>query len=256
MASLMTRLFGSSKSPKTRSKPIPVQLGIDALEDRVVPTVSVSSGLIIITGTNFNDNVNVYYQHSKAGGSYVISESVNAGPAITTTIPETAGHGYGTISGILFHGKDGDDRFSNNTNLKSTAYGDNGNDYLIGGTDTDTFYGGAGGDVLDGRDGNDSLYGNTGRDYLFGGNGDDALDGGDDNYADFLSGGAGKDSFQMEGYGNRNNPYSLYTNLDDPVDYNAAEDIFYGADPMKVTTLSTATTSTSTVLSSPIVTLN
>jgi Ca2+-binding RTX toxin-like protein len=56
-------------------------------------------------------------------------------------------------------------------------------------------WGGASDDVLQGLAGNDKLYGGDGRDTLLGGDGADTLDGGGNNFADYLSGGAGDDVY-------------------------------------------------------------
>lgn len=112
-------------------------------------------------------------------------------------------------------------------------YGGDGDDYLSGSERADFLYGGRGNDVLVGLGGNDQLFGEAGKDYLFGGIGDDTLNGGDDGFADYLHGGAGKDKFQMEGYGKPNTTTAaIYFNRDDPADFNAAEDSFYGADSL------------------------
>jgi Ca2+-binding RTX toxin-like protein len=130
---------------------------------------------------------------------------------------------------IVFHGGNGNDTFVNNTALASAAFGEAGNDCLFGGSGHDYLYGGDGGDYLFGGAGNDYLYGDAGTDFLFGQDGDDTLDGGDDLCADYLNGGAGRDQFQMEGWGSLAD-YTYY-NLDHPADFNPAEDSLYGADP-------------------------
>src|SRR5262249_1718804 len=40
--------------------------------------------------------------------------------------------GVGSISGVVYNGGRGDDRFEDSTNLASTLYGGGGNDYLAG----------------------------------------------------------------------------------------------------------------------------
>ena len=104
------------------------------------------------------------------------------------------------------------------------------NDYISGGDGDDSLFGGVGSDTLVGGVGNDFMYGNSGVDFLYGQLGDDTLDGGDDGNADYLNGGAGRDKFQMEGYGNRSSPFRFYVNLDDPADFGSTDDSFYGAD--------------------------
>jgi trimeric autotransporter adhesin len=66
-----------------------------------------------------------------------------------------------------------------------------GNDTLNGGAGDDFLFGGVGNDRLDGGDGIDELYGEIGNDTLNGGAGDDYLEGGDGN--DTLNGGLGAD---------------------------------------------------------------
>ena len=104
------------------------------------------------------------------------------------------------VTGIEYHGHAGNDVFTNNTALPSKAFGEAGNDRLIGGSFADLMTGGDGNDYLDGRAGGDSLsggagndilYGRGGNDVLLGESGNDFLDGG--NGLDLLFGGAGKD---------------------------------------------------------------
>jgi Ca2+-binding RTX toxin-like protein len=92
------------------------------------------------------------------------------------------GGGNDTVSGVTFpsHGEfggPGDDMLSD-TQL---AYGEDGNDTLIGTTGYDTLHGGAGTDTIRGRTGNDSLLGEAGNDTLNskdGVAGNDTADGG------------------------------------------------------------------------------
>jgi Ca2+-binding RTX toxin-like protein len=78
-----------------------------------------------------------------------------------------AGGGNDTVSGVAFpsHGEfggPGDDSLSD-TQL---AYGEGGNDTLVGTTGYDNLYGGLGADTITGRTGNDSLFGEAGNDTL------------------------------------------------------------------------------------------
>ena len=75
--------------------------------------------------------------------------------------------------------------------LRLFAYGEQGNDTLVGGSLDDELHGGQGNDVLYGNDGNDKLYGHQGKDLLAGGGHDDELHGG--NGVDTLFGEAGND---------------------------------------------------------------
>jgi hypothetical protein len=74
------------------------------------------------------------------------------------------------VSKIEFFGNGGDDTFTNNTSVKTTAVGGDGADVLIGGYGDDQLNGGAGDDQIEGRGGNDSLTGGAGDDtYIFAG---------------------------------------------------------------------------------------
>ena len=81
------------------------------------------------------------------------------------------------ISEIVFYGGSGDDRFRNETNIDVQAFGQLGDDLLIGGSGSDILHGGPGEDRLGGKDGSDILYGGDQADLLFGGQGDDILNG-------------------------------------------------------------------------------
>ena len=234
MASFFTRMFGTSKTAKNAAKKGGLRLTLENLEDRLVPAgVSVTNtfGLIIIDGTNGADTVTVDQVQMSGHQPARLIVTAN-GVATVFDISRSPGRGQTSIHGIIFNGNDGNDIFVNNTWFACTADGGNGNDYLYGGKGQDTLNGNAGDDYLYGGIGNDKLFGGTGRDYLFGQEGDDLLDGGDDGMADYLLGGAGKDQFQQEGIGYRNSPYTPYTNLDEPADFNAAEDTLYGRDQL------------------------
>lgn len=83
------------------------------------------------------------------------------------------------IDEVRFLGLAGDDLFINNSSLDSFAFGQDGNDRLIGGEGTDTFSGGNGEDILLGRGARDILFGNGDNDIINGGSGNDRLVGGD-----------------------------------------------------------------------------
>src|SRR5262249_36649563 len=63
------------------------------------------------------------------------------------------------VKSIAFYGLDGNDSFTNDTAIKSTASGYAGDDVLIGGFAADLLVGGDGNDTLEGRGGNDDLRG-------------------------------------------------------------------------------------------------
>jgi Ca2+-binding RTX toxin-like protein len=112
------------------------------------------------------------------------------------------------------------------SSLRLEAFGQGGNDTLIGDAQNDHLHGGEGNDVLYGYGGNDFLEGRKDYDRLFGMSGNDTLDGGDDGVADYLNGGTGFDRFQQDtyfflGFIRRNRDY--------PVDFVSGVDSFYQA---------------------------
>jgi Ca2+-binding RTX toxin-like protein len=100
-----------------------------------------------------------------------------------------------------FNGGSGNDYHNHLGSDSISAYGNQGNDTLLGHTNNDYLSGGSGNDYLYGWSGNDTLLGGSGNDSLSGGDGNDRLDG----YAttgteyDTLSGGAGYDRFVLGG---------------------------------------------------------
>lgn len=96
------------------------------------------------------------------------------------------------VNSILFVGLAGDDFFENQTAISARAFGQAGNDTLIGGS---------GNDRLSGNTGDDIIRGNGGDDFIAAGNGDDNVDAGAGNDRvlgimgfNVLEGGAGDDS--------------------------------------------------------------
>ncbi|MFM9966368.1 MAG: beta strand repeat-containing protein [Planctomycetaceae bacterium] len=101
-------------------------------------------------------------------------------------------------SDINFGGGEGNDTLdAAATNIPVFAFGDAGDDSLIGGRGADTLQGGDGDDVLTGNSGADVLNGNAGEDIISGGAGNDLMNGGDDD--DMLDGGADNDA--IAGFG-------------------------------------------------------
>jgi hypothetical protein len=79
-----------------------------------------------------------------------------------------AKYGINDIDKISFYGYEGNDSFTNNTAISSTAWGHGGWDLLIGGSGVDALYGGNDCDTLEGRGGDDYLAGGLHNDtYLF-----------------------------------------------------------------------------------------
>ncbi len=220
---------------------------LEALESRqlLAADISLTSGTLVLNGTNSADRAYVSY---------------NGSTVKATLNDKVSSYATSSVKAILFRGYDGDDYFRNTTAIKTTAYGHDGDDflssgsgddYLSGGNDNDTIYGGggndtirgnAGNDYLSGGDGADSIYGHEGYDKLYGGLGDDLMDGGDENdqmYGnegnDRMYGGIGNDTM----YGGDGNDYmagylgndTMYgDDGDDTVRGNDGNDRLFGGD--------------------------
>ena len=121
----------------------------------LLASVSFSGGVITIGGTTGNDNATV----SISGSNVSVVQ-----PGFDT---ET--FAASSVTSITFIGRAGNDFFENTTSIPSSAFGQAGNDTLIGGSGNDT---------LAGNIGNDIIRGNGGVDRLVAGNGDDDVEGG------------------------------------------------------------------------------
>jgi Ca2+-binding RTX toxin-like protein len=223
LISSITRLFTRKTTSPAAAQTARRTFALEAMEGRLTPA-HISFGTLVINGTAGHDNVVV----SPSWGSIMVVENGYTQHFSASQI--TAGK-------ISFKGNAGDDYFRNDTSLKSTVSGGDGNDWLVGGSahdfmdgglgedylygmggaDTlragfdysynevyggdgdDLLYGGYGADWLDGMSGNDDVYGNLGNDWLLGGLGDDDLRG-DDGH-DWMVGGDGND-YMIGGYGN------------------------------------------------------
>lgn len=143
---------------------------------------------------------------------------------------ETFDFAFGGVSSVRFVGAGGDDTFTNQTNLDTTAIGGNGNDRITTGNGNDRLLGGEGDDVLtssggenllNGLNGNDIINGGTGNDTIFTFDGNDVIDAGagDDfvfsgNGDDIITAGAGSDTVFSSGG-------------DDTVNGNSGDDFIY-----------------------------
>ena len=108
------------------------------LESRnLLAAVSFSDGEIRITGTAANDSATVSIL-----GSFVAV----AQPGLNTEIFNAT-----SVNSIRFIGRAGDDIFQNNTSITSFAFGQAGNDTLIGGSGSDTLAGNVGNDIIRGN---------------------------------------------------------------------------------------------------------
>ena len=169
---------------------------------------------VLIDGSSFHDTATVkLFQNGTADpvdDAIQIKVSNNIGFSDTLTLQRLDPQGNERIHSIIFKGYGGNDKFTNNVDLPSKAYGGSGDDTLIGGANVDKFYGGYGNDALRGNGGDDTLHGDKGSDNVIGGDGDDTIRGGDGN--DTLSGGSGEDSLRGDAgddrmFGGRHNDW-------------------------------------------------
>ena len=114
-----------------------------------------ATGEVLIGGTNTND----------------VARVTESNDVITVTQEgfDTRTFDASEVNSIVFVGLRGDDFFENQTAIPSRAFGNAGNDTLIGGS---------GADRLVGHTDNDIIRGNGGNDVLIAGNGDDNVDAG------------------------------------------------------------------------------
>ncbi|MEM9452759.1 MAG: calcium-binding protein [Myxococcota bacterium] len=146
----------------------------------VTATVTAVTGgsLVEVSGTNGVDTVTF----EEDGANYIVTSN---GVTIATTSDPVR---------VIFEGKDGGDYFSNETDIPSTVYGGEGNDFLYGGNVDDIIYGNKGADYIECGAGDDVVYGGNGSDEIYGGDDNDELWGEED--ADAIYGGAGSDTLR------------------------------------------------------------
>jgi Ca2+-binding RTX toxin-like protein len=199
------------------SKTARASLRLETLESREVPTVSVVNGDIMVQCGAGNDSVTI---HQQAGWYRVVENGV------TTWISSSRVWG-GDVRVNCGSGNDYVNNYA--SSLRLEAFGQWGNDTLIGDAQADHLHGGEGNDTLYGYGGNDYLEGRYGTDRLYGMDGNDTLDGGDDGVADYLNGGAGRDWFQRDMYWRQIGGIWLQLNRDYPADFQSGYDYgFYG----------------------------
>lgn len=156
---------------------------VQHLEDRTVPTVSVSlsgGGVLSIVGNAAADNVKV----AQVGAKIRVQD-------LTTGVTKV--FAANKVEVVKFQGNAGNDKFVSSVNKDVIAGGGAGNDAITTAGGEDTIDGGAGDDVLTGGAGADELTGGPGNDRLNGGAGNDTLTGGAGK--DRLVGGADEDTF-------------------------------------------------------------
>ena len=169
----------------------------------LLTSITLNGGELLLGGGTSNDVGTI----SVSGSN--VTATLSGSDAATFTTAE--------VTSIRFVGLGGDDQFTNNTSIPSFAFGNAGNDTLLGGSGNDRLVGGPGDDELRGNDGddqvvggasgtkelyggagNDRLFGGTGTNTIFAGSGNDTVYGGD--LADEIFGDDG-DDFLYPGHG-------------------------------------------------------
>ena len=136
-----------------------------------------ATGQVVIGGTNSAD----------------VARVTQSGDTVTFTQEGFNTETFNTseVSSILFVGLSGDDFFENTTSIPSIAFGQNGNDTLIGGNGADRLFGNGNDDIIRGNGGDDFVVAGIGDDNLDAGAGNDRVLG--INGSNRLEGGAGDD---------------------------------------------------------------
>jgi len=180
------RFFSSDASRQQRGSKTP-QPSYQVYEPRRLLAgidFTAATGEVLIGGTNGVDVASV----TQSGSTITVSHQGFGTQTFTAS----------EVESILFVGLGGDDFFENTTAIPSIAFGQNGNDTLIGGSGIDRLFGnggddtiqanggddfvvaGIGNDNLDAGAGNDRVLGVNGNNLLEGGEGDDLIFGGND----------------------------------------------------------------------------
>lgn len=166
--------------------------------------------LATATIQDFNGRSNLFIDGTSQN-DVVVVDNLGSSQVRVTLDGDTEDFNVSEFDLIRFLGRSGDDQFTNNTNIDSTAFGHNGNDSLQGGGGINRFQGGNGDDTLTGGDRNDLLRGRAGDDTIDGGRRQDRIFGNDGD--DIIIGGAGDDFIQ----GNDGADFVFGSNGDDRI---------------------------------------
>lgn len=182
-----------------------INIGIELLEKRLLPAISsliLKDNILTIACDNNNSNVQI----QDIGSKVEISDLFAGKKWIKSGISE-----------ILFQGGNGNDYLNNLTaKVPLRAYGNKGDDTLIGSAGSDQLFGGDGNDYLFGNSGDDSIVGGIGVDSLNGGDGNDVLVAMDGQWIDQVSGGPGIDAFWID---------QVFGSLEEPSDISLKDKI-------------------------------
>jgi Ca2+-binding RTX toxin-like protein len=232
MLAFLSNMFGGKPAPRrsVSRRPNRRRFGsFESLDDRRMMSVNTfvdSSGALAIYGDQYALNSVSVVPDNIAGTAYY---KVTSGNSIPTWF--TPGQVWG--GSVTFYGGYYDDYFENASSLRTTAYGNDGSDTLIGSYASDFLDGGYGYDYLYGNGGDDTLY--AGWDYvggfMYGGSGADTMVGCDG--VDRMWGGAGNDYMYAYGgndylYGESGNDYMFGFSGQDYLDGGLDYDELYG----------------------------
>ena len=145
--------------------------------------ISLSNGVLTVTGTETNDDIDVAFSPSNA--------------EVNVTANGTAPGMYPGVASVVIMGGDGDDVIAVD-GVPCEISGDNGDDEItVSGIHPATIFGGPGDDTIAGGDGNDDIEGGLGVDDIEGGAGDDIISSGGSGLKDTsmntINGGPGND---------------------------------------------------------------
>ena len=185
---------------------------IEPLEGRRMLSATLAAGGVLkLTGNAKNNQFSLFY--SAFFGGYVTNDAVQGQVGVAKTFAKAAvkrieivagaGNDSYTFTGtgkipITFKGGTGNDLFQVTAATgQAVAYGEAGDDYLIGAEGHDKFFGGPGADELRGNKGNDTLQGDAGVDTLAGGDGKDVFVA-RDGYRDKITGEGGVDKARVD----------------------------------------------------------
>lgn len=150
--------------------------GVDRLINRVTDLVLADDYDVVVsfgprTGPVVLDKGILYLNGTSSNDSFVVNQLMDEITVLYTQNGNTQTFTFKSqdVKHIAGLGGDGDDTFTNNSNINSVFYGTGGNDSLSGGTGSDILKGGNGNDFLyGGAGGLDDLTGDAGSDFIIG----------------------------------------------------------------------------------------
>ena len=193
----------------------------------ITPNWSVNRLNLIVTGTEFNDDVQI----RRLSNTLVEVTAVTTnddGVQLGAKSEVFHRNAFVNIFAVLGDGDDGiNNQFSDKTMV---AYGGNGDDYLRTSGRANLF-GGGDNDILSGSRFNDFLSGGAGEDRMYAGGGNDSMDGGAQD--DIMYGGSGNDTMMGESgddtmYGGTGEDVMHGANGDDIMRGGGNDDIMFG----------------------------